>query len=740
VVSDAAIPAADQFLAFAPPGHACIVTEEHDSEHLALIARFARIGLERAEQCVCLHAEGDEARLVQALREEGIDVAAARTANALVLIYPRQANLKGDSFDSYRLLSFWKRLASRVRAAGFTAIRCAVAMSSVSSFAPGEEVDRWLEYEAQLAELAEDHRCLFLCHYTRRALSSRQLLEVVRSHSSIIHLGEIASNRYHVRSREAADIDANGPSLERLLADVANRARIERMRRKRTEERLTSERRLELALASCAVPFVILAVKRNAQGSITDFTWEYVNPAAARVIGKSTDELIGTAVLGLLPPVWRSPGLFASLVKTVETGRQASCETSFTLEGGLRWWQNLLSKFDDGVAVWFLETTERKQAEERYRRSQVYLADGERLSHTGSWAWNVSSQELSFWSRGISRIVDLDPNMRPSWGRLLALVHPDDLSSTEEKFKNVVRERIGFDHELRILRADGIRYVRSIGYPVFDEQGVLVEYAGTLIDVTERREVESDLRAYRTTLARVARLTTLGELSTSIAHEVNQPLGAIILHGDAARRWLARKRPNAKEALHAVEGMMSDAHRARDVIARIRALASKADQPHEVLDLNEIVRNVLEITRGELRHSDILVRTEFASAWVRGDRVQLQQVLLNLIMNAVEAMGTREQGPRELLIRTLQDSAQSVHLEVRDSGIGVSEDSLSRIFEPFYTTKPQGIGIGLSISRSIIEAHNGRLWAQRRETAPGLTLHIVLPCATPLNDGDAASP
>lgn len=620
MVSDAAIPAADPFQAFTPPGHACTITE-HDSEHLALIASFARIGLERAEQCVYLHAEGDEAPLVQALREQGIDVDAARTANALVLIYPREANLKGDSFDSYRLLSFWKRLASRARAAGFTAIRAAVAMSSVSSVAPGAaEGDRWLEYEAQLTELAQDHRCLFLCHYARSAHDPKQLLDRVRSHSSIIHAGEIAPNLYYRPSWDAAETDPNGVGLDGMLAEVANRARIERLRRQRDQESLS-------------------------------------------------------------------------------------------------------------------ETTERKHAEEQHRRSQAYLADGERLSRTGSWAWSVTSQEFSFWSLGHLRILGLDPNTRPSYGRFRPLVHPDDLPSIEENFASAMRARVGFDHEFRILRADGIRSVRSVGRPVFDEHGVLVEYAGTLIDLTEQREAEAALRASQAALARVARLTTLGELSTSIAHEVNQPLGAIILHGDAARRWLARQRPNAKEALRAIEGMMSNAHRARDVIARIRALASKADQPHERLDLNELVRDVLEITREELRQSDILVRTEFAAAWVQGDRVQLQQVVLNLIMNAIEAMNTRKQGPRELLIRISPDSAQSVHIEIRDSGIGVSEDSLSRIFEPFYTTKAQGTGIGLSISRSIIEAHNGRLWAQRRETAPGLSLHIALPRA-----GSAAEP
>jgi PAS domain S-box-containing protein len=711
VVSAAALPAVDEIHAFAAPGHACTLIE-HNAEHLALIARFARIGLERAEQCVCLHAEGNEAPLVRALYEQGIDVTAARHANALVLLSPRDANIKGDAFDPYRLLRFWKRLASQTRAAGFSAMRCAIAMSSLALGTA--EMDRWLEYEAQLTELAENYRCLFLCHYPRRAFAPRQLLDAVRSHSSIVHASGIAPNLYYVPSWNAAETDADVLALEGIL-DVSRRARL--------------ERRLDVALISSAVPFAILSAIRNTLGTITDFVWQYVNPAAAVVIGKNADELIGRAILEVFPRAWSASGLFECFVRVVETGRQASREASLTTEGRTRWWQNIVSKLDDGVAVWFPEITERKETEETLRRRQAYLDDGERLSHTGSWGWDIAAREISFCSPGLFRIVGLDPDTRPTYAQLRVLVHPDDLSFVEANFARAVRAHVGFDHEFRILRDDGVRHLRSVGRPVPDAQGVPVEYAGTIIDVTLQREAEAALRTAQATLARVARLTTLGELSTSIAHEVNQPLAAIVLHGDAARRWLDHTPANVREALHAIEGMMTNAHRAREVIARIRALASKADQPREVLDLNALVRDVLEIASGELRQFGILVRTELgAGLAVVGDRVQLQQVLLNLIMNAIEALNTGEQRPRELFIRTSHDSEQRAHIEVRDSGPGVSEGALERMFDPFYTTKAQGTGIGLSISRSIIEAHTGRLWAESNRPAPGLTLHIVLPC------------
>jgi C4-dicarboxylate-specific signal transduction histidine kinase len=209
---------------------------------------------------------------------------------------------------------------------------------------------------------------------------------------------------------------------------------------------------------------------------------------------------------------------------------------------------------------------------------------------------------------------------------------------------------------------------------------------------------------------------------------VNQPLAAIIAHGGAARRWLGRTSPDVGEAEKAIEGVIANAHRARDVIARIRALARKADNQRELLDLNEIIRETLALADGELRQNNVTLRTDVAATLPRilGDRVQLQQVVLNLIVNGVEAINSLTEGSRELAIHTFTDRDE-VHVAVQDSGIGLPEEDLQTIFEPFYTTKSQGMGIGLSISRSIIQAHNGRLWAERNKDAPGITVHFTLP-------------
>ena len=255
------------------------------------------------------------------------------------------------------------------------------------------------------------------------------------------------------------------------------------------------------------------------------------------------------------------------------------------------------------------------------------------------------------------------------------------------------------------------------------------ELENLLHDIRRRELAETTLRATQLELVRVSRLTTLGELTASIAHEVNQPLSAIIAHGGAVRRWLGRTSPNVEEAAKAIEGVIANAHRARDVIARIRALATKADSARELLDLNEIIREALAFADGEFRQNSVALRTDFDRTLPRifGDRVQLQQVALNLIVNGVEAIGAPTEGPRELVIRTALGERQELHVAVQDSGIGLPEEDLQRIFEPFYTTKSQGMGVGLSISRSIIQAHNGRLWAERNKDAPGITVHFTLP-------------
>jgi C4-dicarboxylate-specific signal transduction histidine kinase len=248
------------------------------------------------------------------------------------------------------------------------------------------------------------------------------------------------------------------------------------------------------------------------------------------------------------------------------------------------------------------------------------------------------------------------------------------------------------------------------------------------LEIAEREAAQEGLIRAQAEIARIARITTMGELAASIAHELNQPLGSIVTSGDACLRWLAAKPPNLDEARQAVEAIIRDGTRASSVLVRTRGLLRRGERLRERLDINDVIREVIALLDGELRRNGVSLRTEMPQSLrpVVVDRVLLQQVILNLIMNAVEAMRAVSDRPRVLRIRTEEQSSGNIVVLVQDSGVGLDPEHLSRLFEAFYTTKVQGIGMGLTISRSIIEAHGGRLWAVAND-GPGSTFCFTLP-------------
>jgi PAS domain S-box-containing protein len=385
---------------------------------------------------------------------------------------------------------------------------------------------------------------------------------------------------------------------------------------------------------------------------------------------------------------------------------------------------------DEGVAF-VLDLSEQKQAESALRRSEAFLAEGQHVGQIGSFSWRVAKDEIT-WSAELYRIYELEIGMPVTLELIRSRVHPEDVSLIE-KMKMIDQEREGghgFEWQYRLLMPDhSIKYMHAVAHATRDQDGQL-EYIASVQDVTARRLAEEARDKARSELAHVARMMSLGTLTASIAHELNQPLSGIVTNASTCIRMLASDPPNVDGARETARRTIRDGNRASEVVTRLRALFVKKEATNESVDLNDATREVLALSSSELQRNRVILQQELANDLpsVTGDRVQLQQVILNLLRNASDAMSGVDDRPRQLLIRTEGDQDDHVCLTVKDAGVGFAPQAADRLFESFYTTKNDGMGIGLSVSRSIIEGHRGRLWATLNN-GPGAAFSFSVPRA-----------
>jgi signal transduction histidine kinase len=385
---------------------------------------------------------------------------------------------------------------------------------------------------------------------------------------------------------------------------------------------------------------------------------------------------------------------------------------------------------NEGVAF-VLDLSDQKRAERALRRSEALLAEAQRLSSTGSFSWRVATDEIT-WSEELYRIYELEVGVPVTLELVRTRVHPED-TDLLEKMKALDQALGGgaaaFEWQYRLMMPDrSIKYLHAVTHATQDQHGQL-EYIAAVRDVTAALLSEEVLDNARSELARVARVTTLGTLAASIAHEINQPLSGIVTNASTCLRMLAADPPNVQGALETARRTIRDANRASEVVTRLRALFDRKGPTYELVDLNEAAREVIALSLSRCQRDRVVLRTEFASDLtpVTGDRVQLQQVILNLFLNAMDAMSGVEDRPRELVIKTEPEKGDRVRLTVQDAGVGIDPQNANRLFGTFYTTKSNGMGIGLSVSRSIIESHQGRLWAAAND-GPGATFSFSIPC------------
>jgi PAS domain S-box-containing protein len=587
-----------------PHDHFCSIYESPE-EHYAVAIPFIQIGLDRGEKCIYIADDGTVGEVREAMESEGIDVDRATATNALVLATKEDAYLEHGSFQPDWMFTFWKQATQLAMSEGFSALRATGETEWV--LRGGRGLERWMEYESRLTHTLSEHNCSALCQYNRRLFPPELILDVIRTHPTVVYGGAVCRNLYYVPPDEFLGTNQTAREVERLLTNIRERERVEEALRE--------------------------------------------------------------------------------------------------------------------------QLTERRRAEEELRRSEAYLVEGQKISHTGSWAWDIATKEV-FWSQEHFRIFGFDPvTAKPSYDMFVNRVHPQDRAFVEQTIDNAVRESCDLEMDYRIVLADGsLRYLQSLGHPVIGAHNVVNGFIGTVMDVTDRKLSEDALHKAHAELAHVTRAMTMGELAASIAHEVNQPLGAIVTNGHACVHLLSHAAPDLDKSREVVGRIIRDGMRASEVIRRIRDFLQKTPSENAPLNINEPIQEVIALIRKELLISRIELKAQLAADLppVFGDRIQLQQVILNLILNARDAMSGAQPNPRELKITSGRNSGGAVRVSVRDSGPGFKPKDIERIFDPFFTTKVEGMGLGLSISRTIIEAHGGTLSAAQNEDQ-GALIQFILP-------------
>src|SRR6202041_2637892 len=461
---------------------------------------------------------------------------------------------------------------------------------------------------------------------------------------------------------------------------------------------------------------------------------EYLNKRWLDYMGTTLDQALGWQWLVTIHPD-DLPGLRDTWGKVLASGKPGEAEARMRrFDGVYRWFllraEPVHSK-TGAVEAWYGTNTDiedRKQAEQKLRDSELDLRQMTETIPEMLWSATADGA-IDYCNARLLHYTGVSANdiKGGGWTKLL---HPDDIGNAAKVWQSCVATGAPYRVEVRTIHAPDrtYRWCVTNALPLLDEQGRVLKWHGTVVDMHDWKQAQEDLRNTQSELAHLTRMMTIGELTASIAHEVNQPLSGIVTNASTCLRMLNATPPNVEGAKETARRTIRDGNRASEVIKRLRALFSKKDPALEPVDLNEATREVIALSLSKLQANRVILRTELADGLpnVSGDRVQLQQVILNLIQNGSDAMSSIDDRPRDMLVKTERDGLEALCLTVRDAGVGFSEENGGRLFDAFYTTKGDGMGIGLSVSRSIVERHGGRMWAASNE-GPGVSFSFSVP-------------
>ena len=677
--------------------HVCQFYETKD-HLLGTLVPYFKAGLTSNERCVWVIADPLTETDARAALAEAVPALDRHFAERSIEIVPaREWYFEGDSFHPTSVIKRSKEKLADAVGRGYDGLRMAGQLSWLSA-------TQWkavYDYERALHESVSNQPMIVLCAYPVGLTRAAETLAVAGTH--------------HVSlARRDADWEVFDPQQTRRL---------------NADELRKSEQRWRAVFDNSAVGIVLQSADRTGRFVAANATYQ-------RMLGYSEDELRALTFVDITYEEDRKANrrLAAELID----GKR----DSFTLtkrnrrkDGSVMWVSIHVSLIpgtanDDSLFMSIVDDiTERKHAEEALGRSERQFRALFEEAAVGISLLD-STGRLFESNRKLQQMLgySADELRNMSW---TAFTYPDDTLPIGRLVRDLLSgKRDYYSVERRYRRKDGSAlWGAATVYSVRDERGKPMFNIGMVEDISERKRAEEALRKAEAELAHVTRLTTMGELAASIAHEVNQPLAAIVADAGASLNWLAATNPNLEKAREALAAIVKDGHRAADVVQRIRQLVTKTEPHKAQVDVNDALRDVLSLVLPQLRHHGVSLTVELASGLppVRGDRVQLQQVMMNLAINGMEAMGAVTDRPRELSVQSRHESDHVV-VTVQDSGTGIDPDKVDRVFDAFFTTKPGGMGMGLSICRSIIQAHGGRLTAGSN-AGPGATFQFSLPAA-----------